>query len=293
MAQYRDPDALRSTGWLEAHLGEQDLRIYDCTTHLRPAEPHEPVPYYPEPGRVGYDEGHIPGAGFLDLQGELSDSSSPFYFMLPSEEQLGAALARHGIGEGTRVVLYSGGSMMWATRVWWMLHAMGFDCAAVLDGGLDKWRAEGRPLTTEPCSYSPARFVARPRAGLFEDKDAVLAAIGDRKTCLIHTLSPEAFRGDGESRYGRPGRIPQSVNVPWPDLIDPESHAFVAPEEAEAMFQAVGADRAERVITYCGGGISATMSLFLLHQLGYRNLALYDASMGEWAVDETLPIERG
>lgn len=293
MAEYRDPDALVSTGWLEAHLDEPGLRIYDCTTDLRPAEPHEPVPYYPEPARAGYDEGHIPRAGFLDLHGELSDNSSPFYFMLPSEEQLAVALGRHGIGEGMRAVLYSGGSMMWATRVWWMLRAMGFDRAAVLDGGLDKWRAEGRPLTTEPCRYPQARFVARPRPGLFEDKDAVLAAIADRNTCLIHTLSREAFRGDGESRYGRPGRIPRSVNLPWADLVDPDSHAFVAADDALKMFQGVGADRAERVITYCGGGISATMSLFLLHQLGYANLALYDASMGEWAVDETLPIERG
>ncbi len=182
---------------------------------------------------------------------------------------------------------------MWATRVWWMLHLMGFDDAAVLDGGFDKWLAEGRPVTTEPGSYPPATFTARPRPGLIVDKDVVRAAIDQPGVCLINTLSEADFKGEEPSRYGRPGRIPRSVNLPWPALTDPESSRFIALDEAERRIEALGAPQAGRIVCYCGGGISATMGLFLLHRLGYANLALYDASMAEWARDPTLPIERG
>ena len=125
------------------------------------------------------------------------------------------------------------------------------------------------------------------------DKAAVLHAIDDPATCLVNTLSTADFRGEEPSRYGRPGRIPSSVNLPWPELTDPESGAFIPLDEAEARLAAIGAERSDRVVCYCGGGISATEALFLLHRLGHANLALYDASMAEWARDETLPIERG
>jgi thiosulfate/3-mercaptopyruvate sulfurtransferase len=111
--------------------------------------------------------------------------------------------------------------------------------------------------------------------------------------CLINTLSEPDFRGDEPSRYGRPGHIPGSVNLPWPELTDPETNALISLDEAAQRIEAVGADRADRIVCYCGGGISATTGLFLLHRLGYENLSLYDASMAEWARDETLPIERG
>ena len=133
----------------------------------------------------------------------------------------------------------------------------------------------------------------RPRPGRFVDKNAVLAAIDDPGVCLINTLSEPDFRGAEPSRYGRPGRIPGSVNLPWPALTDPKTNAFIALDEAKERIKALGAGRAERIVCYCGGGISATMGLFLLHRLGYDNLALYDASMAEWARDATLPIERG
>jgi thiosulfate/3-mercaptopyruvate sulfurtransferase len=189
------------------------------------------------------------------------------------------------------VVLYSRDRAMWATRVWWMLHVIGF-AAAVLDGGFEKWIAEGRPVSTGPCTYPPATFTASPQPALMLDKDAVRQAIDDPVTCLVNTLSSADFRGEAPSRYGRAGRIPTSVNLPWPDLTDPDNGTFIALERARARLAAIGADRADRVICYCGGGISATEALFLLHRLGHENLALYDASMAEWARDETLPIER-
>ncbi|MGH6904400.1 MAG: sulfurtransferase [Geminicoccaceae bacterium] len=293
MGRDRHPEALVQTDWLEAHLRAPDLRIFECTTHLRPAAPDEDVPYHPEAGRADYEAGHIPGAGFLDLPGALSRQDAPVHFMMLPPRQFAQVMGRHGIGDDARVVLYSRERIMWATRVWWMLHAMGFERAAVLDGGFEKWVAEDRPVSGEPCAYPPATFTPRPRPGLFVDKDAVLKAIDDPGVCLINTLSEPDFRGAEPSRYGRPGHIPRSVNLPWPGLTDPETKAFIPLDRAAKRIEALGADRAERIVCYCGGGISATMGLFLLHRLGYANLALYDASMAEWARDDTLPIERG
>lgn len=282
--------ALVQTDWLEAHLDDPTLRVFDCTTHLRPA-PKGEGPYHPESGRADYEGGHIPGAGFVDLVGELSAPHPSLHFMMPSEAQFEACFSRLGVDPSVRVVLYSAGHIMWATRVWWMLRAFGFEEAAVLDGGFDKWRAEGRSLSDAPCRYPPAKFVARRRPGYFVDKHAVRGALGDEGVCLINALNPDYFRGEGESRYGRPGRIPGSVNVPALNLLR-ETHDFVSLDEAARHFSDVSADRAERVITYCGGGISATVDNFMLYRLGYDNVVTYDASMGEWAQDDALPIER-
>ena len=184
MARDHHPDALVQTDWLAAHLGDPDLRIFECTTWLRPAAPGEAVPYHPEAGRADYEAGHIPGAGFLDLPGELSRQDAPVHFMMLPPAQFAAVMGRHGIGDGTRVVLYSRDRIMWATRVWWMLHAMGFDRAAVLDGGFEKWLAEGRPVSTEPSGLPARDLHAAPAPG----------AVGRQ--------------GRGAARDRRPGRVP-------------------------------------------------------------------------------------
>src|SRR5437016_5361852 len=132
----RDPNAIISTEALAALLGRADVRIYDCTTYNNPPPPDVDEPYIPVPGLETFSAGHIPGADFLDMQGEFSDKSQRHWFMMPGDiAPLEAAFARHGIGEGVRVVLYSIGSMMWSTRFWWMLRSLGFDNVAVLDGG--------------------------------------------------------------------------------------------------------------------------------------------------------------
>ena len=290
-SRYAHPDAIVNTSWLADNLRDPALRVFDCTTYLR-YEIGTGRPYRVESGRADYDNGHIPGSAFLDLQGELSDNSARFNFTMPALDDLAACFAARGIGEGKRAVLYSRGNMQWATRVWWMLRAVGFDDAAVLDGGFDKWSAEGRPTETAEKRYPAATLVARPRSGLFVGKDEVKATIGDAKTCTINALAPDLHRGDNP-RYGRPGRVPGSVNVPAASLVDAGSLTLKPPEEAAAAFAAVGADPSKRLLLYCGGGIAATLDAFLLHQLGYPDVAVYDASMSEWAKDETLPIERG
>ncbi|HXP73096.1 MAG TPA: rhodanese-like domain-containing protein [Stellaceae bacterium] len=278
----REPHALIDTEALARELGQGTIRIFDCTTYLEPTPPGSDDPYVVVSGRASFEAAHIPGADFLDLQGEFSDTATRLRFMMPDVAALEAAFGRHGIG-----------SMMWATRFWWMLKALGFDGAAVLDGGFDKWRAEGRPLEAGPAKgYPPARFVAKPRPGRFVDKDAVLAAIGNPATVTVNALGPQFHHGLEPSRYGRPGRVPGSVNVPAASLVDPQTKAFVPLEAAAATFAAAGVAKDKEVVAYCGGGISATLDLFLLHQLGFDRLALYDGSMGEWAKDASLPIER-
>ena len=293
LSTWREPQALIETGELETILAVPELRIVDCTTWLKPAEPGDDAPYSVVPGRAEYDAGHIPGAVFLDIQGTISDPDTRFKFMAPSAERFADAMGTLGIGDDSRVVLYSAGSIMWATRVWWMLRAFGFDRAAVLDGGWEKWKAEGRPVSAEPGQHSPAQFTAKLRPGRFVDSAYVRSRLGDADTAMVNALAPEFHLGEGPSRYGRPGRIPGSVNVPASSLLDPSNGAFVTLDEARRLHEEAGITPNRQVVAYCGGGISATVGLFLLHQLGYRDLTLYDGSMGEWAQDSHLPIETG
>jgi thiosulfate/3-mercaptopyruvate sulfurtransferase len=290
----RDPEAFISTEQLASALGQPDLRIYDCTTYLEPTPAGSEDPYIAVSGIRTFEEGHIAGADFLDLQGEFSDPTTRLRFMMPQTAQLEAAFGRHGIGKGSRVVLYSIGSMMWATRFWWMLRSLGFDGAAVLDGGFDKWKAEGRPIESgRSRGYAPAKFDALHRPGFFVDKSAVVAALEDPGTVIVNALGPQFHKGLEPSRYGRPGRVPGSVNVSAATLVDGKTKGFTTLADAAAKFEAQGVAKDRNVICYCGGGISATIDLFLLHQLGYDNLSLYDGSMGEWAKDSSLPIETG
>lgn len=283
--------AVVSTQWLQEHLDDPDVRVYESTVYLRP-DPSGEGPYRVESGRADYDSGHIAGAGFIDLEAELSRHDTELHFMRPAPEDFAAAIGAHGVGPGVRVVLYSRGHIMWATRVWWMLRAYGFDDAAVLDGGWEAWQAEDRPISTAPANYAPAAFEAKPRPELFLDREDILADLDNGETCMINALNPEFHLGQEPSRYGRPGRVPGSVNVPARTLIG-DDNRFVALEQAAAQFSAVGADAGKRIVTYCGGGISATVDNLMLYRLGYDNIATYDASMGEWARDEDLPIETG
>ena len=283
---------LISTTELAGILDRPDLRLFDCTTYLEPAPEGVNVPYIALPGDKTFAAGHIPGADFLDLQGEFSDSDTALRFMMPDIAQLEAAFGRHGVGPDSRVVLYSIGTPMWATRFWWMLRSLGFDNVAVLDGCFDKWKAEERPIETGSAKgYPPAKFTAKPRQGFFVGKDEVLAAVADHSAVVVNALGPQFHRGLEPSRYGRPGRIPGSCNVSAATLLDPSTRVFVLLADAEAKFATQGLRKDKRVIAYCGGGISATIDLFLLHRLGYDDLTLYDGSMGEWAKDAALPIE--
>jgi len=288
------PSPLVSTEWLAARLDEPDIRILDCTVYLHPLPGGD---MRAESGRADYEKGHIPGAAFADLIADLSDPESRLRFTLPSPERFAAAMGRLGVGDDSRVVLYAAGapgsSQGWAPRLWWMLRAFGFDRAAVLDGGWRKWLAEGRPVSTEPARHPPARFTARPRPGLFVDKTAVRAAMDAADTRLVNALTPEQHAGSGGPHYGRPGRIPGSANVPARDLFDSATGAYRPLPELESLFRAAGALDRPKVITYCGGGIAASADALVLTMLGAGDVAVYDASLQEWARDPAMPMATG
>ena len=282
--------AVISTEELARRMGAPALRIFDCTTYLKPGPDGR---YIAESGRANYDKGHIPGAAFLDLQADLSDTSSKLRFTLPPLEALTKAFAAKGIGHGTFVVLYSHATPTWATRIWWMLRAIGFDDAAILDGGLDKWKAEGRPLETKPNDHPPATLTLRGRPEIFVDKTALKGAIGQKDTLTLNALSHDQHKGTGGVTYGRAGRIAGSSCVPAASLFGPDK-ALKPIADLRAAFDDVGAAPDKRVLVYCGGGIAATLDAFVLTaMLGHRNVSVYDNSMQEWANDPALPMEVG
>ena len=281
---------LISTEELARRWGAPGLRVFDCTTYLRPRPEGG---YRVETGLGNYTAGHLPGAAHLDLQTDFSEEAAPLRFTLPPLADLARAFAAKGIGHGTFVVLYSHASPVWATRIWWMLRAIGFDEAAILDGGLDKWKAEGRPLETEPTTYPPATLTLRARPGLFVGKDEVKSAIGAPGTLTLNALGHDQHKGIGGVAYGRAGRIAGSSCVPAASLFGADK-TLKPVGELRAAFEGVGAAPGKRILCYCGGGIAATLDAFVLTSLlGHRNVAVYDNSMQEWSTDPSLPMETG
>ena len=263
-------------------------RILDATVFLTPAPTSG---YRAESGRERFDAGHIPGALFLDLIRDASDTSTGLGFSLPPVAQLEALFRRLGISNDTEVVVYSTGHMMWATRAWWLLHYCGHRRARVLDGGMQAWRAQGLPTATDSASYPEGDFTATADPALFVDKDGVLAAIGNAKVCTVNALSPEVHAGEGDFSYGRKGHIAGSINVYYDELLEDghfKDHAALG-----EVLEAKGLLAAPQVIAYCGGGISATIDAFACLLCGKEDVAVYDGSMSEWVRDESLPVATG
>jgi thiosulfate/3-mercaptopyruvate sulfurtransferase len=274
---------------LAERLEDPHLRLFDTTVLLD--RPPEGGPYVPRPQRAAYEAEHIPGAVFADLVGELSDPGSPFPFALPSAARFTAAAGRLGIGESTRVVAYARENPMWATRFWWLLRYFGFDAVDVLDGGLTGWKAAGLPTESGAAAYPPATFTARERPELLATRADVEAIVGEGSACLVNTLDPRVFRGEGPTSYSRPGRIPGSVNAPSSGLVDPATFRFQRVDELARSLATVRAQ--PDVVAYCGGGISATVGVFALALTGRDDARLYDGSLTEWTADPSLPVELG
>ena len=283
---YAHPEYLISPTELAADPGSR--RILDATVFLNPAPT---AGYRAESGRARFNEGHIPGAVFLDLVRDASDVSTGLGFSLPPPAQLERLFVSLGVSNDTEVVFYSSGHMMWATRAWWLLHYCGHRRCRVLDGGLAAWRDGGFPVSTKTTSYPAGDFKASADPALFADKNAVLTAIGDSGICTVNALSPEVYAGEGDFSYGRQGHIAGSINVYYDDLLD--NGCFKDDAALRRALDAKGLLRAPKVIAYCGGGISATIDAFACLLAGQHNVAVYDGSMAEWVRDESLPMETG
>ncbi len=275
--------------WLAEHLEDPNLRIFDCTTLL---VPDEELGYRIEDARDNWQAGHIPGSGYLNCQDDMCNTSHQHRFMLADPETFAAKVGALGIGDDTRVVLYSTAQLFWSTRAWWALYAMGFDNAVVLHGGFQSWTAEGHPVSTEPCTYPSTTFTPQRRDDVVLDKNDVLAVLDDDGVAVVNALSAEQYAGTGGMVFGRPGHIANSTNAPYPALSDMEAGTLSDPAAVKDIFAAAGAVPDKRIVNYCGGGISATIGFFAQKLMGYENVAMYDASMQEWGFDESLPMER-
>jgi len=284
---YANPDILIEPEALAAVLGEPGLRIFDTTVHLVPAERG----YRAESGLEDYRSGHVPGAAFLDQIRAVSDVSTGLGFSLPAPEALEKGLRAAGINEGDRVVVYSTGHLMWATRAWWLLHYAGLERVSVLHGGFRAWQAAELPVSTEATDYPEGNVTVRPRPERFVDQRAVLAAIGDSAVCTVNALSPDVYSGEAKMTYGRKGHISGSVNVHYEALL--EDGRFRSVDALRQALSAKGLLDAERVIAYCGGGISATIDALACLLVGKEEVAVYDGSMSEWVRDERLPMTLG
>jgi thiosulfate/3-mercaptopyruvate sulfurtransferase len=278
-----------STQWLADNLHDRSLRLFDASIYLT-VNPDGPG-YLTESGRAKWAEAHIPGANFLEMLTEFSDNSQSVPMMMTAAERFAELCGKHGIGNDTAVVIYSGQTMMWAGRMWWMLRSMGFTNAAVLDGGLEKWVREGRPMSSDDNPYAATTFTARPDPALWADKKDVLQAIHNPSVCTINALQPDIY--DGQiNRYGRPGHIPGSHNVYYNSLLDPESGTYLSPDKLKQQFEA-SSTFGRRTIVYCGGGVSASLDAIALTMLGHNDVAVYDGSMFEWCMDPALPLIPG
>ena len=277
---------LVSTQWLADHLGADGLVVVDASvaSFLRPG------------GGTGYVsgheqyllEGHVPQAVFADLAGDFSDPDGAFPFTRPDAARFAAAAGELGVGADATVVVYDTSVGQWAARLWWLFRAFGFDRVAVLDGGLTKWRAEGRALELGHVAPVATTFTPRERAELWVDKAEVEAVVrGERAAALVCSTPPKEFSGEVVTR-ARAGHIPGSTSAPAGALVDRE-HNTVLGEAAlrERFAPALGA---ARIITYCGGGIAAAASALALTVLGERSVAVYDGSLNEWAADPSAPL---
>lgn len=280
---------LVSTQELQDRLHDPRLRMFDATTYVD----RTPSGLRARSGRSDYEAAHIPGAGFLDIAAHLSDPASPLLFTRPPVGQLEKVLSRSGVSNDHHVVVYSRAHVMWATRAWWLLRSVGLESVVVLDGGFDAWQSAGRSICSTPCTYPETVFQARLREEMWATQQDVLQAIEDGNVCTINALPRDLHTGKSGLGYARAGHIKGSLNVPFPALLMPETGVFRSADELGLHFAAAGVLNKARAITYCGGGIAATLTAFALVLLGHPSVAVYDGGLDEWSREQELPMETG
>ncbi len=287
-------DPLARTDWLQDHLEDQDLRVVDIRGYVKKTDlgdGRQEAEYLP--AREEYDEAHVPGAVFVDWTRDITDPDNPVPAQIAPPDRfadlMGSSL---GIGEETHVVVYDHAGGQFATRLWWALTYYGHDRVSVLDGGWNKWTAEDRPTTAEVPNPAPAKFTPKPRNGLRKEAEEVLTA--SRTGALVLDARDEGqYTGAVTRGEGRPGHVPGAKHLHADGLFGPDG-TFLSDEDLEERLREAGVpmDREAPVVAYCNGGVAATVPLFALHRLGYKNLSNYDGSWNEWGVRGDLPAER-
>lgn len=273
---------LVSTQWLAEHLTAPDIRVADASWYL------------PQAGRdakAEYRSAHIPRAVFFDID-DLSDEKSALPHMLAPAAKFASRMRRLGLGDGNMIVVYDGAGVYSAARAWWMLRAMGHVDVAVLDGGLPKWRSEGRPVEDLIPNPYPRHFTPRPNNALLRSFDQMRANLASRAAQVIDARGSERFHArEPEPRAGvRGGHIPGSVNIPYTEFIDPHG-ALKSPAALAALFAARGVDPTRPAVTTCGSGVTAAIALLALTVLGDKDAALYDGSWAEWGARDGAAVE--
>jgi len=276
--KYAHPEALASTDWLQTHLEDKNIRIVDCI-----------VPFWKPDS---YYKGHIPGAVSLDVIRQLSDPKGRVPLLILPESQFEKVMGNLGVANDTTVVVYDAFGGSWAARLWWALMYYGHENVRILNGGLGKWKAEGRDIETEASIPTPTVFKATTQPNLIADVEDVKQAIKQDDIYLVDALNPDHHFGRKpfSPKLAPPGHIPTAINIPGPSNINKEDGLFLSPVELRKHWSILKAKPQDKVITYCGAGYYGAFDLFALYQLGYKRISLYDGSWMEWKSDKTRPI---
>ena len=276
--------------WLSTHLSDPTIKILDCTTYML-AQPVGPSKI--ESGRAQYLKGHISGAQHVCMEQDFSETGARFAFTVPSPDTFNRLMQRLGIHHDDHVVLYGHQQLSVVTRIWFVLHAMGHRKISILNGGITLWVKSGKALSTELPTVEASDYKAKPKVERLAGINEVTEAITDPQTVLLNALKKEQFLGTGGAHYGRPGRIPNSVSWPATDLYDLQTGEFKSQDELTALLNQLDLKAGQQVINYCGGGIAATTTAFVLETLGFTDWSVYDNSMNEWANTLDKPLQPG
>lgn len=267
---YARPELVVTTDWVEEHLDDPTVRIVDTRTR-------------------GYEESHIPGAVWLDINASRDKNNPPTY--LPDLDGFVATLEELGISNDTHVVFYDDRGGIYGTRPWVLLQILGHEKASIVDGGWPKWRAESRPESTEMPTVSEGKFAPRSDDRWIAVADDVEAAIGDADVTLLDARTAEEFAGTDLRNNPRGGAIPTAMPLFWEETLAGEFQQFKPAAELEGLFESRGLSKGDQIITYCQGGGRAAHELFMLYLMGYDDVQLYMGSMEDWSRQADRPLE--